>query len=176
MTHFWIKRSGELPLTLRLHVRLNGGFQALRDALMNAITSYTSRWEHVELNFLISLPHLGNMPCLRTFAMILVPKDAQFPFSSCPKLTSVYWSSNRTISSAPLPWYQLTHIQLSNPLPARELFFIVQSCSKLADLEVTLSDDVHEYLSSCEMVINRSLRKLQLDDAWFSGGALGLLL
>jgi hypothetical protein len=161
MTHIWIKRSGELPLTLRLVVHLDSGFQAVCQALVNAITSYTSRWEHVEFNLgdpPISLPQLGNMPYLRTFAM-LVPKDIQFPIASCPKLASIY--INHTISSTPLPWHQLTRIQLTHPLPTRDLFFIIQSCSKLADLDVELRDDVHESLP-CEMVMNKSLRKLQL--------------
>ena len=156
MTHVWIKRSGELPLTLMLCVYLDGDFQALCQALENAITSYTFRWEHVEFNFAnspISLPRLGNMPCLRTFIM-LVLNDTQFPFAS------LYWASHHTIS-APLPWHQVTRIHLTHPLPTRELLFIIQCCSKLTDLSVALRDDVHESLP-CEMVINRSLRELQL--------------
>src|SRR6266550_8884824 len=164
MTHVWIKRSGELPLTLRLNVCLDDDFQALCEALMNAITSYASRWEHVDFLFRdspISLPQLGDMPCLRTFTMSVRGGYTQFPFASCPKLASIYWSFKCAISSAPLPWHQLTRIQLSPPLPTRELLFVIQSCAKLTDLEITLEDDVHEYLP-CEMVINRSLRELQL--------------
>ena len=161
MTHIWIKRSGELPLTLKLFVRVDGDFQALCQALENAITSYTSRWEHIEFNFAdspISLPQLGNMPCLRSVIMF-APEDTQFLCTSCPKLAIIYL--NHIISSAPLPWHQLTRIQLTHPLPTQELFFIIQSCSKLTDLDVELSDDVHESLP-CEMIINKSLRKLQL--------------
>ena len=163
MTHVWIKRSGELPLTLRLRIYLDGDFQALCQALVNAITSYTSRWEHVAFDFAdspISLPPLGNMPCLRTFTM-LVLKDTQFPFASCPKLASIFWASSHTLSLAPLPWHQLIRIHLTPPLPTRELLFIIQSCSKLTDFRVALRDDVHESLPY-EMVINKSLRELQL--------------
>ncbi|KAF8329935.1 hypothetical protein F5887DRAFT_1002820 [Amanita rubescens] len=163
MTHVWIKRSGGLPLTLKLYVHPGGESQALLcEALVNAITSYTSRWEHVEFIFIhspIALPQLGNMPYLRTISM-LVP-NTQPPFGSCPKLARIYWRFGRTISSVPFPWHQLTHIHLSRPIPTREIFFVIQSCSKLTDLEVELRDDVHEALS-CEMVINRSLRELQL--------------
>ncbi|KAF8343672.1 hypothetical protein F5887DRAFT_971568, partial [Amanita rubescens] len=171
VTHVWIKRSGELPLTLRLRVleRLNGDFQPLCEALVNAITSYASRWEHVEFRFLdcpISLPQLGNMPCLRTFTM-RAPENTQFPFASfasCPKLASIYWSFKGAISSAPLPWHQLTRIQLSanRPIPTRESFFIIQSCSKLTDLTVKLMDDIPESLPCESVVTNRSLRKLDL--------------
>ncbi len=163
MTHVWIKRSGELPLTLRLYARLGGDSQALCEALLNAITSYTSRWEHVDFRYVhpsIVLPQLGKMPYLRTISM-LVLKDIQPPFDSCPKLARIYWYFGGTISSVPLSWHQLTHLRLTRAIPTREMFFVIQSCSKLTDLEVELQDDVHESLS-CEMVINRSLRELQL--------------
>ncbi|KAF8350996.1 hypothetical protein F5887DRAFT_190044 [Amanita rubescens] len=165
MTHVWIKRSGELPLTLRLYVCSGGGSQTLYEALLNAITSYTSRWEHVEFRFVpspIASLQLGNMPYLRTISMFAVPNDIQPPFDMCPKLARICdWYFGRTISSVHLPWHQLTHIRLSRPIPTREMFFVIQSCSKLTVLEVVLQDDVHES-SSYEMVINRSLRELQL--------------
>ena len=49
------------------------------------------------------------------------------------------------------------------PLSTREMFFVIRSCPKLIDLGITLYDDVHEsYLQQRDMVISKSLQKLQL--------------
>ncbi|KAF8350992.1 hypothetical protein F5887DRAFT_1193388 [Amanita rubescens] len=72
-----------------------------------------------------------------------------------------YYAGTLGAYSAPLPWPQLTHIELRLPLSAKETLFIIQSCSKLTDFDVILNRDVHGSLS-CEMVVNNSLQKLQL--------------
>ncbi|KAF8350988.1 hypothetical protein F5887DRAFT_1124909 [Amanita rubescens] len=155
MTHIWIKRSGELPLTLGLTEYTGDDF---RQALLNALISYASRWEHVNFHHLISLPRVGHMPCLRSFDMTI----NNFPFTSCPKLSRIScWYFGR-ISSAPLPWPQLTHIKLCRSLSEEQALFIIQSCPKLTDLDVKLfNHDVHESLSR-EVVVNKSLQRLRL--------------
>ncbi len=156
MTHIWIKRSGELPLTLGLTEYIGDDF---RKALLNALVSYASRWEHVNFHHLISLPQVGHMPCLRSFNMTT---HGEFPFTSCPKLSRIScWYFGR-VSSAPLPWPQLTHIKLRFSLSEEQALFIIQSCPKLTDLDVMLFNrDLRGSLSR-EVVANKSLQKLRL--------------
>jgi hypothetical protein len=167
MIHVWIKRSGQLPLTLKLYVRLPScDCQASSEALLNALINYTSRWEHVQLCFIrrIAIPQLGNMPCLRTFSVTdYGPEDVEFPVTSCPELAGIPCHLRCNIFSAPLPWAQLTHIDVGYSLSTREMFFVIRSCPKLIDLEIALYDDEHESpLRRHDMVISKSLQKLQL--------------
>lgn len=85
MTHTWIRRSGELPLTLAVYTMgsCSGDFY---NPLLNALINYASRWEHVNFNYFISLPQVGHMPCLRSFNMTTRGK---FPFAPCPKLSRI---------------------------------------------------------------------------------------
>jgi len=48
-------------------------------------------------------------------------------------------------------------------MSTREMLFVIRSCPKLIDLEITLYDDVHEsHLRRRDMVISKTLQKLQL--------------
>ncbi|KAF8350990.1 hypothetical protein F5887DRAFT_189832 [Amanita rubescens] len=163
MTHIWIKRSGALPLTLTLYVaRHTGQNKALAKALVNAFFDYTSRWEHVGFYYLcIPLSQREHMPCLRTLSICAYERSNQFPFTSCPKLARIRWHLNSAVSSAPLPWHQLTHIYLHHTPSTRDIIFVIRSCPKLTVFESTLKDEVQESLPR-EIVVNKSLRKLEI--------------
>ncbi|KAF8350993.1 hypothetical protein F5887DRAFT_1278040 [Amanita rubescens] len=163
MMHIWIGRSGVLPLTLSLCVeqlRVRQDIQALGKAVLNALFNYMSRWEHVGFSYLPIPPsQLEHMPCLRT---LIVPtyEGAQFPFASCPNLARIRWHFKSAVSLAPLPWHQLTYICLDHSMPTQNIIFVIRSCPKLTDLDITLEDEVQESLPR-EVVVNKSLRKLQ---------------
>ena len=165
MTHIWIRRSGVLPLTLSLQVkpcRAGKDNHALGEALLNALFNYASRWEHVGFSYLpIPLSQLEHMPCLRTLC-VLADESTQFPFASCPKLASIFWYFKSTVSSAPLPWHQLTHIHLDDYTSTPDMIFVIQSCPKLTDLSVTLNEDEVPESLPREQLVNKSLRKLQI--------------
>ena len=159
MTHTWIGRSGMLPLTLSLFA----GDEDLVKAMVNALINYTSRWEHVRFTYIfIPLSRLEPMPCLRTLSC-WTRHCTQTPFAKCPKLARIRWHGKSAVPLAPLPWHQLTHIHLEDLASTRDIIFVIRSCSKLTELEVRLkNDEAHESLS-CEITMNKSLRKLEIE-------------
>lgn len=164
MTHIWIGRSGALSLTLSLRVKQYGDNRALGEAMLNALLNYELRWEHVGFYDLPIPPsQLEHMPCLRTLIMSAF-KGTRFPFASCPKLASIRWRFKSAVSSAPLPWHRLTHIHLYGYTSTPDMIFVIRSCPKLIDLNVMLDDvdEVPESLESREIVVNKSLRKLDI--------------
>ena len=179
LVHEWIKRSGVLPLVLSLHVRVVVlddyllGFRAMVEAVLGSFVQYASRWEHFHYhqcmaNISIAFPELGDMPHLRSLSLRGYNfEDIGLHISSRPmKLTALNWPLHPTASSSPSPpWDQLTHLILGHFMTARDTLFVIQSCPKLAELEIESYDegDNLDQPPRGITVVNNSLRKLVLN-------------
>ena len=171
LIHKWMKRSGALPLTLRVEACFisgdPGGFQAMATALLFALSHYSSRWEYVDLCFRacppIIYPQLGYMPCLRRLCVMAKDSDtAQIPLS-CPQLTRISWPFLCTPSPTPsLPWHQLTHIDFGAAMSSLEALLIIRSCPKLTDIRIALNDGLDGTFPGNIGVVNNNLQKLEL--------------
>jgi hypothetical protein len=173
LIHGWIKRSGVLPLTLGLRVRVvvyddSLVFRAMVEAVLGAFAQYASRWEHFHFtdDISVTLPEFGDMPLLRSFSLRGDYEIAKLQISSWPMLTALSWPLHPTTSSSPSPpWHQLTHLTLGHFMTARETLLVIQSCPKLTELEIESYDDEGDFQDQPLRglsVVNNCLRKLDL--------------
>ncbi|KIL67341.1 hypothetical protein M378DRAFT_9560 [Amanita muscaria Koide BX008] len=172
MVDGWIARSGELPLSLRLHSygwNEKEKAMAMVKAHLNTFFRYASRWESVDITLLgcsaVPFPNFGPTPLLRKFLYSTsCPVSVPFPFTSCPLLSTITWPFSCFVASnrdPNIPWHQLTHIDLNHIMSIHQTLDILQTCQTLVELNVEIDDDFR-VRSHRKPVENRSLRSFQI--------------
>ncbi|KIL67315.1 hypothetical protein M378DRAFT_22897 [Amanita muscaria Koide BX008] len=174
MADSWIARSGELPLSLRLHCygwNEKEKVTAMVQAHLNTFFRYASRWESVDITLFgcspVSFPNFGPTPLLRKFSYSTSCRvSVPFPFTSCPLLSNITWPFSCFVASnrdPDIPWHQLTHINLKHIISAHQTLDILRTCQMLVEFNVEIDDDLSlEVRSRRKPVENQSLRSFQI--------------
>ncbi|KAM6495449.1 hypothetical protein JOM56_008155 [Amanita muscaria] len=175
MADSWIARSGELPLTLRLHFygwKEKEKAMAMVNAHLNTFFRYASRWESVDITLFgcspVSFPNFGPTPLLRKFLYSTsCPVSVPFPFTSCPLLSTITWPFPCFVASnldPNIPWRQLTHIDLDHIMSTHQTLDILRTCQTLVEFNLGVDGDpsLDGVRSRRKPVENRSLRSFQI--------------
>ncbi|KIL67326.1 hypothetical protein M378DRAFT_102478 [Amanita muscaria Koide BX008] len=187
MVDGWIARSGELPLSLRLHCygwKEKEKATAMVQAHLNTFFRYASRWESVDISLsgcycsAVSLPKFDPTPLLRKFSYsTLYSVSIPFPFTSCPLLSSITWPFSCFVTSnrdPVIPWHQLTHIDLKHAMTTHQTLDILRTCQTLVEFNVEIDDhlSLDRVRSRRKPVENRSLRSFQISGTQTCSGLL----
>ncbi|PFH44936.1 hypothetical protein AMATHDRAFT_72107 [Amanita thiersii Skay4041] len=154
--HSWIKRSGDLPLKLKLDFGYS--FEGLNwhdfaDVILAAYLQYTSRWRSVKISFddthhnamdrVLSNPI--HAPRLRSFTFkVQDAEDDDFPTPkfSFPALTKFVWAplTHSLDEINHIPWHQLTCVDIGFRISFSPALEILQRCPKLVSYSVDLKE------------------------------------
>ncbi|KAM6495446.1 hypothetical protein JOM56_008152 [Amanita muscaria] len=175
MAESWIARSGELPLSLRLHASPRAWNEkdqvtAMVQTHLNTFFSYASRWEYIDISLFecsaVSFPKFGPTPLLRKFSHSTVWGDYgdPCPFTSCPLLSTITWPFSCSIASYPdIPWHQLTHITMEIYMSTHQTLDILRACKMLVEFNVKIDNDTLDQVQPLHRPVeNRSLRSFHI--------------
>ncbi|PFH44937.1 hypothetical protein AMATHDRAFT_51850 [Amanita thiersii Skay4041] len=179
--HSWIKRSGDLPLKLKLDFgyRFEGpDWHDFADAILAAYLQYTSRWRSIEISLddthtntverMLSNPI--HAPRLRSFTLKADDvEDDNFhtPEFSFPALTKFGWAplTHSLAEINHISWHQLTHVDIGVQISFSPAIEIIQRCPKLVSYSVDLKgigDEDPLDLNPSPKIVHHCLHSLRL--------------
>jgi hypothetical protein len=142
----WLKRSGALPLTIRLTVGCVGEVERTTELrICAALSECASRWEHVDISTnipLASWPRLGVLPFLHTLRICrgfrLQGPTCDIPFDSAPRLRILTLPRIPTTptSVSSIPWRQLTELVVDEEMTLCMVLEIIKWCDLLELLAI----------------------------------------
>ncbi|KAJ7138389.1 hypothetical protein C8R44DRAFT_767318 [Mycena epipterygia] len=146
----WLSRSGVLPLSISLFVSKRCQFRLVEDfksdsaPLLASIDAFSLRWKHIILPAFPEVdihahPSSEDLPMLHTLTVgsslfYRWPASLKYLPITASNLRSLSISSGFNLPNLPLPWFQLTHLRISNEEHASDVQLHFPTCDALVVL------------------------------------------
>ncbi|KAH0585725.1 hypothetical protein H2248_008936 [Termitomyces sp. 'cryptogamus'] len=146
---FWYSHAKERPLSLSIISK--NAFRTIIDNVLDSIAPFTNRLHELNLNIqsIDQVPFLtrkvGTFPSLGVLSLVENGKDTwndeEKPpitvFDGAPALRSavIYFKTRRLKDPSyfPLPWHQLTYLEIAHEIPPKTFHEIFQQCINLKE-------------------------------------------
>lgn len=177
LTKFWLSRTGECPLSIRLHQssRPDEMENNATQAILSILLLHSYHWRQVDLFFsspgiqypINSLTTLS-IPLLEDLSLDLksTRKDSKVDqiwrkFHSAPRLQRLYWHSPDNELPRYAPWARLTYLNFENDVHVDVLLDSLQACESLELLDVVVDSPLAPSVPIKSLTLER-LRHLKI--------------
>lgn len=163
----WLSRSGELPLSLRLWVRLYS--RDYFEEFLNVIMPYRERWKHLLISLPLQMPHhlslpKGTLPMLES--LHLSGPGTEYMqgvslFKSAPRLQKLRLDHSIWPNILDVPWDQLSECCIIG-LGLKHVFEALSRSPNLTRLKIDFDLQLLDYVSFLMPVEHYRLESLEI--------------